>query len=76
MERENQHKMKHKEVKKLYIHKSEISDHGHWEEEIEGGPKQERESSPISVFSPPSLQIVHTLGSWLGFCVKVLGFFL
>ena len=75
MERENQHKMKHKEVKKLYIHKSEISARSYREEEIEGGPEQERESSPVFVFSPPGLQIIHTLGSWLCFCVKVLGFF-
>ena len=75
MERENQHKMKHKKVQKLYIHKLEISAHSHREEEIKGGPEQERESSPILVFSPPGLQIVHTLGSWLSFCVKVLGFF-
>ena len=69
-------KWKHKKVQKLYIHKSEISACNHREEEMEGGPEQERESSPISVFSPPGLQIVHTLGSWLGFCVKVLGFFI
>ena len=37
--------------------------------------KKWRESSPISVFSPLNLQSFHTLGNWLGFCVKVLGFF-
>ena len=55
MKRENQHKMKHKEVQKLYIHKSEISTCSHWEGEIKGGPKQEMESSPVSIFSPLSL---------------------
>ena len=55
--------MKHNKVQKLYIHKLEISAHSHREEEIKGGPEQERESSPILVFSPPGLQIVHTLGS-------------
>ena len=63
MERENQHKMKHNKVQKLYIHKSEISTHSHQEREIKGGPEQERESSPISVFSPLGLQTVHTMGS-------------
>ena len=63
MERENQHKMKHKKVQKLYIHELEISAHSHRKGEIKGGSEQERESSPILVFSPPSLQIVHTLGS-------------
>ena len=43
MERENQHKMKHKKVQKLYIHKLEISAHGHREGEIKRGPEQERE---------------------------------
>ena len=63
MERENQHKMKHKKVQKLYIHELEISAHSHRKGEIKGGSEQERESSPILVFSPPNLQIVHTLGS-------------
>ena len=59
----NQHKNeKHKKAQKLYVHKSEILARNHQKEEIEGGPEQERESSPISVFSPPGLQIVHTLG--------------
>ena len=48
-------KWKHKKVQNLYIHKSEISACNHREEEMEGGPEQERESSPISVFSPPGL---------------------
>ena len=62
-------------MQKLYVHKSEISAHDHREEEIKGGPEQERENSLVSIFSPPGFQIVHTLGSSLGFCVKVLGFF-
>ena len=72
----NQHKMKHKKVQKLYIHKLEISARNQREGEIKGGAEQEREDSLVSIFSPPDLQIVHTLGSWLGFYVKVLGFFL
>ena len=75
MKRETNTKWKHKKVQKLYVHKSEILAHSHREEEIKGGPEQERESSLISVFSPPGLQIVHTLGSWLDFWVKVLVFF-
>ena len=59
----NQHKMKHKKVQKLYIHKSEISAHSQREGEIKGGAEQEREGSPVSILSPPDLQIVHTLGS-------------
>ena len=47
----NQHKNeKHKKVQKLYVHKSEISARSYREEEIERGPEQERESSPILVF--------------------------
>jgi len=61
MERETYTKMKHKKVQKLYIHKSEISARSHQKGEIEGGPEQERESSLVSIFSPPSLQILHTL---------------
>jgi len=55
--------MKHKKVQKLYIHESEISACSQREGKIKGGPKQEREGSLVSVFSPPGLQIVHTLGS-------------
>ena len=51
-----------KKAQKLYVHKSEILARSHQEEEIEGGLEQKRESSSISVFSPPGLQIVHTLG--------------
>ena len=69
-------KWKYKKVQKLYVHKSEISARNHREEEIKGGPEQERESSPVSIFSPLGLQIIHKLGIWLGFCVKVLGFFI
>ena len=44
---------------------------------MEGGLEQESESSPISIFSPPSLQILHTLRKlirllcqsfWVFFC--------
>ena len=49
-------KWKHEKTQKLYIHESEISAHSHTEEEIEGGPEEERESSSISIFSPPALQ--------------------
>ena len=55
--------MKHKKVQKLYIHKLEISARNQREGEIKGGAEQEREDSTVSIFSPPDLQIVHTLGS-------------
>ena len=69
-------KRKHKKVQQLYTHKSEISARSHREEEMEGGPEQESESSPISVFSPPSLQILHTLIKLIGLLCQSFWVFL
>ena len=43
--------------------KSKTSTHSHSEEEIERGCEEEREGSPIPIFSPLSFRIVRMLAS-------------
>ena len=46
---------------KTWFNRFETSTHSHPEEKIERGHEEERESSPIPIFPPPSFKIVRLL---------------
>ena len=71
MTRENQD-ANNKSAEKAWKHnKSEILTHNHPEEEIERGCEEEREGSPILIFSPLRFEIVNIFSSSVGFCSQV-----
>ena len=57
--------------KKQKKKKFETSTHSQSEEEIESGCEEEREGSPIPIFSPLRFGIVRIFPSSVGFCSQV-----
>ena len=57
--------------KSIKHNKSKTSIHSHPEEEIERGCEEEREGSPILIFSPLRFEIVNIFPSSVGFCSQV-----
>ena len=58
---------------KMWFNRSKISTQSHREEEIERGCEEEKEGSPIPIFSPLRFEIMRLLTGWMGFCSKILG---
>ena len=69
--RENQNANNKSAKKNIKHNKSETSTHSHPEEEIERGCEEEREGSPILIFSPLRFGIVNIFPSLVGFCSQV-----
>ena len=61
-----------KSAEKAWKHyKSETSTHSHLEKEIERGCEEEREGSPIPIFSPLKFRILRIFHNSMGFCSQV-----
>ena len=70
---ENQN-VNNKSAEKAWKHnKSETSTHSHLEKEIERGCEEEREGSPILIFSPPNFGVVRLLTGLMEFCSEISG---
>ena len=69
--KENQNANNKSAKKNIKHNKSETSTHSHPEEEIERGCEEEREGSPIPIFSPLRFGIVRIFPSSVGFCSQV-----
>ena len=61
-----------KSAEKAWKHnKSETSTHSHLEKEIERDCEEEREGSPIPIFSPLKFRILRIFHNSMGFCSQV-----
>ena len=58
---------------KMWFNRSETLTHNHYEEEIEGDHEEEREGSPIPIFSPPNFGVVRLLTGLMKFCSEISG---
>ena len=58
---------------KTWFNRSETSTHSRPEEEIERDCEEEREGSPIAIFSPLRFGIVRLLTEKMEFCFEVSG---